>query len=95
MEAAEIGNATTLRRAAGVAFGELPEETVLLDIEGERAVRVNPAGAWIWQRLDGPATVAELAAEMAAHFGIDEARAGEDVIAFAADMARRGLIETG
>jgi hypothetical protein len=95
MDGTEIGVGTMLARAPGVALGELPEETVLLDIDGERAVRVNSAGAWIWGRLESPATLGELATAMASHFGIDEARATEDAIAFAAEMAARGLLKAG
>jgi len=90
----EIVENTELRRASRAAYGELPEESVLLDIEGEKAVRLNETGAWLWKRLETPATVAELAAALAAEFGIDESRALADVSAFAADLAGRELLET-
>jgi hypothetical protein len=94
VSAPEIGPDTTLRRADRAVHGELPEETVLLDIEDKVAVRLNQTGAWLWQRLEQPASVSGLANGLAAEFGIDEQRALADVTAFAADLTGRSLLET-
>lgn len=83
---------TTLRRTERAVHGDLPEETVLLDVDAGTAVRLNPAGAWIWEQLEQPRRVDELASGLAAHFEIDEARAFGDVVAFAREMARRELL---
>ncbi len=91
----EIGPETTLRRAERAVHGELPEETVLLDIDDGLAVRLNSSGAWAWGRLQEPARVGDLAREMAERFGIEESRALADVTAFAIDLSGRGLLEAG
>lgn len=93
MEGAQIGAETELRRAGRAVHGDLPEETVVLDVEDGVAVRLNPSGAWLWSELGEPATVAELAGGMARRFEIEEERALGDVIAFAREMTRRGLLE--
>lgn len=95
MGEAEIGAETTLRRAERAVHGELPEETVLLDVDDGVAVRLNASGAWLWNRLEQPVLVADLAKGLAGQFDIDEARALDDVIAFAREMTRRGLLEIG
>jgi hypothetical protein len=89
-----IEAATTLRRTDRAVHGDLPEETVLLDVDAGTAVRLNPAGAWIWEQLSEPRRVDELARGMATHFEIDETRALGDVVAFAREMARRELLAT-
>jgi coenzyme PQQ synthesis protein D (PqqD) len=94
MEPAQIDARTVLRRADGVALGELPEEAVLLDIDGETAVRLNASGNWLWGRLESPASVGDLSAALADHFGIDGGRAETDVTAFAGDLLGRGMLET-
>ncbi len=81
-----------LSRTDRAVHGELPEETVLLDVEDGVAVRLNPSGAWLWERLERPASVAELAAALAARFKVDEAQALADVTAFAADLSGRSLL---
>lgn len=83
---------TTLRRTERAVPGEQPEETVLLDADAGTAVRLNSAGAWIWEQLEQPRQVGELASGLAERFEIDEARALGDVVAFAREMARRELL---
>lgn len=92
MDGVEIGAETTLRRTERAVHGELPEETVLLDVDSGSAVRLNTTGAWIWEQLEQPRRVADLAAGLAERFEIDEARALGDVLAFAREMTRRELL---
>jgi hypothetical protein len=91
----QIGAETTLQRTERAVHGELPEETVLLDVDSGMAVRLNTTGAWIWDQLEQPRRVADLASGLAERFGIEESRAHDDVIAFAREMTRRGLLTTG
>jgi len=88
----QIGAETTLRRTERAVHGELPEETVLLDVEAGTAVRLNPTGAWIWDQLEQPQQVEELARSLATRFEIDQSRAVDDVISFAREMTRRELL---
>lgn len=87
-----IGAETTMRRTERAVHGDLPEETVLLDVDAGIAVRLNPTGAWIWEQLEQPRSVAELARSLADRFEIDEGRAMDDVVAFVREMARRELL---
>ena len=73
--------------------GELPQETVLVDLETGRSLRLNATAAWLWRRLESPAALSDLAGGLAAEFGADPHRALDDVQAFAADLAERGLLE--
>jgi hypothetical protein len=91
----EIGAETTLRRTERAVQGELPEETVLLDVDSGTAVRLNSTGAWIWGQLEQPRRVGELADGLAERFEIDRSRALADVVAFAREMTRRELLTTG
>lgn len=94
MTGSTIEAETTLHRTERAVHGDLPEETVLLDVDGGTAVRLNSTGAWIWEQLEQPRRVDELASGLAARFEIDEARALGDVVAFAREMARRKLLAT-
>jgi Coenzyme PQQ synthesis protein D (PqqD) len=88
----QIDAETTLSRTERAVHGDLPEETVLLDVDAGTAVRLNTTGAWIWEQLDQPRKVEDLARGLAMRFSIDEGRARDDVIAFAREMARRELL---
>jgi hypothetical protein len=94
-EATTIEAETTLRRTERAVHGALPEETVLLDVDAGTAVRLNSTGAWIWEQLEQPRQVSELANGLAQRFEIDEGRALGDVVAFAREMARRELLAAG
>ena len=92
MESGQIGSGTILRRTERAVHGELPEETVLLDVEAETAVRLNSTGAWLWGKLEQPRRVDDLASGLAERFEIDQTRALDDVVAFAREMTRRELL---
>jgi coenzyme PQQ synthesis protein D (PqqD) len=92
VEVEQIEAATTLRRTERAVHGVLPEETVLLDVEAETALRLNATGAWVWDQLEQPRRVDDLARGLAERFSIDQTRALDDVIAFAREMIRRELL---
>jgi hypothetical protein len=92
VDAVQIGAETTLRRTEGAVHGELPEETVLLDVDSGAAVRLNSTGAWIWDQLEQPRRVGDLASGLSERFEIDGTRALGDVVAFAREMVRRELL---
>jgi hypothetical protein len=87
-----IAAETTLRRTERAVHGDLPEETVLLDVDAGIALRLNSTGAWIWEQLEQPQPVRQLARGLAERFEIDEGRALDDVVAFAREMTRRELL---
>ena len=92
-EAAELGPASVLVRSPGAIAEHVLEETVVVDAELERYVRLNVTGRWVWERLAAPQALSELAAGLAAQFGISEAQALADVDAFACELLARGLVE--
>lgn len=92
MRATQIEAETTLRRTERAVYGDVPGETVLLDVDAGIALRLNTTGAWIWEQLEQPRPVGELARGLAERFEIDEGRALDDVVAFAREMTRRELL---
>jgi len=93
VEGQQIDAGTGLRRAERAVRGDLPEETVLLNVDSGKAVRLNATGAWCWEKLTEPRAVGELADGLAQEFGVDSERALADVRAFASDLFGRGLLE--
>jgi Coenzyme PQQ synthesis protein D (PqqD) len=87
-----IAAGTTLQRTERAVQGDPPEAAVLLDPDAGVALRLNSTGAWIWEQLDSPCRVQELANGLAQHFEIDPGRALDDVVAFAREMARHELL---
>ncbi|WP_248353940.1 PqqD family protein [Anaeromyxobacter oryzae] len=54
---------------------------------------LNPVGSFVFGRVDGERSVAALAGEVAARFGVSAERALADVGAFIGELVRRGLVE--
>jgi len=88
----QIETETKLRRTERAVYGDVPGETVLLDVDADIALRLNSTGAWIWEQLEQSQSVGQLARGLAERFEIDEGRALDDVVAFAREMTRRELL---
>jgi Coenzyme PQQ synthesis protein D (PqqD) len=93
VQGAQIEAETTLRRAERAVHGDLPEESVLLDIEEGVAVRLNRTGSLLWDELEKPQRVEDLARTLSERFGVEEGSALGDVVAFAREMVGRNLLE--
>ena len=76
----------------GVVSRMVDGEAVLVDPKKGMVRVLNPAGARIWEMIDGRRTVAELAADIAAEYGIEASRAEADTITFCEDLVRRGVL---
>ncbi len=68
-------------------------EAVLLDLQGKRLLGLNRAGSFVLPLLDGQWTVAGLAIAMVDRFGIEPARAENDLRLFLTELVRRGFVE--
>jgi hypothetical protein len=77
-------------RKEGLIVESLSGQTVMLDPERDRYLRLNETGGMLWEALAEPRTMAELGAELAARTGIDAERADADAAAFV-----HGLLESG
>ena len=76
----------------GVVSRMVDGEAVLVDPKKGMVRVLNPAGARIWEMIDGRRTVAELTADIAAEYGIEASRAESDTISFCEDLVRRGVL---
>ena len=81
---------TRIARKEGLIVESLSGETVMLDPEGDRYLRLNATGGMLWQALDEPRTLGELGEHLAARTGIEPERAAVDASAFA-----EGLLDLG
>lgn len=93
MRGVQIEADTTLRRAERAVHGDLPEESVLLDIEDGVAVRLNRTASLLWEELERPQRVEDLACALSERFGVEKDSALIDVIAFGREMVGRNLLE--
>lgn len=65
---------------------------VLLDLAGGLVLSSNVVGGRIWQLLEQQWTPVQIAAQLAAEYGIDDERARTDVAGFVGALESRGLV---
>jgi hypothetical protein len=89
---AALAHDTAVHRAPGAYAEPVGDATLVLDATGDRYVRLNRTGGWLFARLTAdPVTVDGLAPQFADAFDVPYEQAVEDVQAFLGDMVRRGL----
>ena len=57
-----------------------------------KTVELDAIGSFVWERIDGRATVGELAAALAERYGLDRDEAGLAVAEFLRQLGRRGAV---
>ncbi|MFH1984953.1 MAG: PqqD family protein [Pseudomonadota bacterium] len=72
-------------------------ESLLVPIRGEladmqRIFALNPVADFIWQRIDGTASLGQITSAVTVDFDTDAAQAATDTAALIADLAAAGLI---
>lgn len=71
---------------------DIGDERVLLD-GWNAALVLNSSGVLIWDRLDGDRSLAEVAADLAVETGADPEQILDNVVAFARELGRLGLLD--
>ena len=90
-----LGLDTRLARTAEVAFQSLGEETVIV-LPLTRTLHVlNATGRFLWEALDRPRSVRELAARLIEAYEVAPAQAEADVLAWAAELKRQRVLVDG
>jgi hypothetical protein len=86
---------TRLARTAEVAFQSLGEETVIV-LPLTRTLHVlNPTGRFLWETLDRPLSLRELADRLVGAYEVARPQAEADVLAWAAELKRQRILIDG
>ncbi len=77
---------------------EIVGETIIVPITGELAdlqqvYSLNATGAFVWQRLDGSASLEIIHQALTRHFKVRKKDAWEDLVELVTDLTRASLIE--
>jgi hypothetical protein len=84
---------TTLHRDPTILHAPVgTEETVMLSVEAGKYYGLNAVGSYVWERLQTPATLAELRAAVCAAFDVDARTCEADLLAFAGDLLAAGIV---
>ena len=93
MHAQAFPSTAIFRRVLPISSATVGDLAVILNVEAGSYHGLNRVGTHIWNFLDEPHSVAEVAADLPRHFTVEPDEAEQATRAFLADLAERGLIE--
>jgi|HubBroStandDraft_1064217.scaffolds.fasta_scaffold63274_4 hypothetical protein len=84
---------STLTRSREVLYEPIDaKDGVMMSIADGKFYDANSVAGRIWQLLETPRTVADLCAALQAEFKVDASVCETEVLTFASDLVRRGLL---
>jgi hypothetical protein len=84
---------TRVKRLAGIAWRIVDEEAVLVNVKQDKVIHLDPVGTFIWSKLDGQASMQEIADAVVQEFEVDLETAIEDSLDFARRLLEQGAVE--
>jgi hypothetical protein len=81
------------RKSADVLELDMGDGLILYNHDGDLVHHLNPSAGIIWQICDGNATVADLAADIAAEYRLDVETTQREIAAVIAEFDALGLVE--
>jgi hypothetical protein len=71
----------------------LGDDTIVLDLKAGLYFSLNNVGAFVWQMIQAPKSVAEIRAAIVATYDVEPDICERDLVALLRDLAARDLIE--
>jgi hypothetical protein len=91
----EISSRTLVSRKDRALTERVLGDLVVLDPATDRYVRLNPTAAALWEAMEEPTPMSELARIVADRFHVENERALADATAFVQELAERELVVVG
>ncbi len=92
MKRVDITLADHPRQADQTTFEIVDDQAVIINLNAGTYVSLNETGSFLWQRLDGETTLADIAAALAEAYDVSTDVTRPDVLALARDLLQEGLI---
>lgn len=85
---------TRYRRAVDLMEADLGDELVALDPNAGNCFGFNEVAAWVWRRLENPATFDQLREGLLQDYEVSEAQGSAELQQLLDDLVARGLVGT-
>jgi hypothetical protein len=82
-----------LRHTSSARAARAGSDLVLLHLERGTYYTLNETGAFVWEQLDGRATLGEICAAIVERFEVDSTSAWSDLTALVDELIAEGLAE--
>jgi hypothetical protein len=81
-----------VQRAGDLITAPMGGELAMMDMESGTYFVLDEVAAFIWERLAGPLTVADLCAELQGRYEVEPSRCETDTLAFLEGLRGKGLL---
>lgn len=82
------------RRAERIAARVIDGAAFVVSVDQQRMVELNEVGTFLWEALEGGATVDSLAEALVREFTVEPSAARRDVEGFLAQLVDRGVVRS-
>jgi methyltransferase-like protein len=84
---------TRIKRLKGIAWRIVDEEAVLVNVKKDEVIHLDPVASFIWSKMDGQASMQEIADAVVEEFEVDLETALADSMEFARRLLEQGAAE--
>ncbi len=88
-----LSKSSVISAAPGQVSSTVEGEAVILNLETGVYYGLNPVGAWVWDAIQTPRTLAQIHEDLVAEFDVDIERGEQDLVALLEELAAARLIE--
>lgn len=80
------------RHASHVSWRKVGKEAVVLDLNSNNYFSVREVGSFIWEKLGGGATLAQVRSQICRRYHVKPDAAQRDIESFVKDLCRKELL---
>jgi hypothetical protein len=89
----ELVPASILRRMPGIAWRIVQEEAILVNVRKDEVIHLDKVASFIWARMDGTASLTDIAKDLIREFEVEMPVAIDDIIGFGERLLSQGAAE--
>jgi hypothetical protein len=89
-----VGPHTVVTLRPDVRYRAVADEAVVVKQDDAEVLVINDLGAEVLRRLDGVASVGDIAVTIAEEYGEESARVARDVESFVAELLAAGVVQS-
>jgi hypothetical protein len=89
----QVTVSSVLVASSGQVSVDINSEAIILNLQDGRYYGLDPVGALIWERIQTPARVSDVVADLLNEFEVEPEQCRDDVLSLLNELAGRGLVE--
>jgi len=92
MKRIDISLADKPKPAPYTTYETVDQQTVIINLNAGVYIALNETGSFLWERLDGARTLADISQELAEFYDVSATVTDPDVLSLAQELLKEGYI---